>query len=111
MEYLMKDNGKMVKEKVLVSRFGLMDQNMLVNGRITKPMVRELSITPMVIFMKVNGSMIRLVAKEPIHIKTELNMSDNGKTINKMVMEFNNGSMDKFTKDNIRMEQKLEKES
>jgi len=37
------------------NKFGKMVQNMTVNGKETKPMVKELSFMLMVIFMKDNG--------------------------------------------------------
>jgi hypothetical protein len=50
------------------------------------------------------------VGREHIHMKMEQNMSESGKMINKMGTVFSSGLMDKFTKENIRMEQKLERE-
>jgi len=55
MEFLIKDNGLMEKDKDLVFKYGLMDQNMLVNGKITKPMVKEHSIMQMETFIKGMG--------------------------------------------------------
>lgn len=74
MEFLIKDNGLMEKDKDLVFKYGLMDQNMLVNGKITKPMVKEHSIMQMETFIKENGLMIKHVVKELILIKMVLNM-------------------------------------
>jgi len=51
------------------------------------------------------------VVRELIPIKMELNMSGNGRMISNMDMEFSSGSMDKFTRDSIKMEQKQEKVS
>jgi hypothetical protein len=51
------------------------------------------------------------VVRELIPIKMELNMLENGRMISNMDMEFSSGSMDKFTRDSIKMEQKQEKVS
>lgn len=105
----MKVNGLMEKDKVSVSKYGLMDPNMLDSGKTIKPMVKELFTMLMVTFMKENGLTIRLAVKEPIPMKMVPNMLDNGKMINKMDTAWNSGLMDKSTKESIRMEQKLEK--
>jgi len=110
MVYLMKDNGFKVRDKVLVYKYGLMDQNMLVNGKIIKPMDRVFYIMQMVMFTKDNGLMIKLVDKELILTKTAPNTSVNGKTINKTDMVLNNGLMDKSMKVNTKMVQRQEKE-
>lgn len=110
MVYLMKDNGFKVRDKDSVSKYGLTDQNMPVNGKITKPMDRVSYIMQMVTFTKDNGLMIKPVDKEPILTKTALNTSVNGKMINKMDTELNNGLMDKSMKASIKMVQKQEKE-
>jgi hypothetical protein len=91
MEYLIKANGFKEKEKVLERKFGLTVANMLGNGRTTKPMEKELFIMLMEIFIRENGSMIKLVAKELILTKMAQNMSVNGKTTNSTDSEFNNG--------------------
>lgn len=54
--------------------------------------------------------MIKLMEQEPIPIQMERSMLDNGKMISRMVLELRNGQMDKDMKENIEMEQKLEKE-
>jgi phage antirepressor YoqD-like protein len=110
MEYLMKENGFSEKEKALVLKFGQIVVSMLVNGRTIKPTEKELFIMQTEIFIRDNGSMIKHVDKELILIKTVQNMSENGKTTNNTDLELSNGLMDKFTRDNIKMEQKLEKE-
>lgn len=106
----MKDNGLMEKEKDLVFKSGLMDLNMLESGKTIKPMDKEPCTMLMVMFTRVNGSMIKPVGKELTHMKMVPNMSVNGKMINKMVMVLSNGLMDKFTRENTKMEPKLEKE-
>jgi hypothetical protein len=55
MEFLIKDNGLMEKDKDLVFKYGLMGQNMLANGNRTKPTVKEHFITQMEMFIKENG--------------------------------------------------------
>ena len=55
MEYLMKDNGLMEKDKVSVFKSGLMDLNMSDNGKTIKPMDKVLFTMLMVTFMKENG--------------------------------------------------------
>jgi hypothetical protein len=91
MEYLMKANGFKEKEKASEHKFGLTAANTLGNGRIIKPMEKELFIMLMEIFIRENGSMIKLVAKEHILTKTAQSMSVNGKTTNSTDSEFNNG--------------------
>ena len=54
--------------------------------------------------------MIKQMEKEHTHTQMELNMQDNGKMINKMVLEFKNGQMDNAIKDNIPMVLKQGKE-
>lgn len=105
----MKGNGSMEKDKGLECKYGLMGRNMLENGKTIRQMDKEPYIMLMVMSMRVNGLMIKPVDKEPTHIKMALNMLENGKMTNKMVMVLNNGLMDKFTRDNTKMEQKLER--
>lgn len=105
----MKVNGLMEKEKDSVFRSGLMDQDMSANGKTIKPMAKELSIMLMGMFIKENGLMTKPVVKEPILMKMVQNMLVNGRMTSKMVMVLSNGLMDKFTKVNIKMEQKLER--
>jgi hypothetical protein len=54
-------------------------------------MVRELCIMLMEMSMKANGSMIRPVGKEPIHIRMGPNTLESGKMISKMDLELSNG--------------------
>lgn len=110
MVYLMKDNGFKGKDKVLVYKYGLMAQNMPVNGKIIKPMGKVFCIMQMVMFIKDSGLMIKPVDKELIPTKTAPNTSVNGKTTNKTDTEYNNGLTDKFMKASTKMVQKQVKE-
>lgn len=94
----------------MVLKFGQIAVNMLGSGKTTKQTGKGLFIMQTEIFIRDNGSMIKHVDKELILIKTVQNMSENGKTTNNTDLVFSNGLMDKFTRDNIKMEQKLEKE-
>lgn len=87
MEFPTKVNGCKQNVRDLGSKSGLIVPNMLGSGKITKPMDREPSIMLMEMSMKANGSMIKHVAKEHIHIKMEPNTLVSGKTTNRMVME------------------------
>jgi hypothetical protein len=89
--YHTKENGPKPKDKALVFRFGLMGRNMWVNGKVTKPMDRELCTMLMEMSMKASGSMIRPVGKEPIHIRMGPNTLESGKMISKMDLELSNG--------------------
>ncbi len=109
MVYRIKVNGFREKDKVMVYKYGLMVQNMLVSGKIIKRMVMAPSIMLMAMFMRENGSMTKHVDKEPTHIKMGPSMWASGGRINKMVLVFNNGQMDKFMKANTKMEPRLEK--
>merc|ERR1711957_820914 len=64
------------------------------------------SSTPMVIFMKESGSMIRLTAKAPTHTLTEPNMLVNGEMINSMDRALRPGLIVPSTKDNISKERR-----
>ena len=57
----MKVNGKMVKEKEKVYKFGMMVPNMKVNGNKGNLMAKEFYIIMMVIFMMVTGKMIKVI--------------------------------------------------
>jgi len=74
-------------------------------------MVKALFIMLMVIFTKANGSTIKLVVKVLTPTKTVQNLSESGKTINNMGSAFSSGLMDKYTRDNTKMERKPEKVS
>jgi hypothetical protein len=53
---------------VKVSKHGLMEPNILENGKKIKLMVKEDSFMSMVIFMMVSGLMIKLMAMECINM-------------------------------------------
>jgi len=55
MAYPMKDSGLMGSDKDMGYKFGLITPNTLVNGKKTKLMAKESSITQMVISTMVNG--------------------------------------------------------
>lgn len=82
-----------------VSKFGLMGQNMKVNGNITKQMEEANFGMLMVMFTKEIGKMIRQMAMEFTFTLTEPNMKDSGRTICKMDMELNHGLMEVNTQE------------
>jgi hypothetical protein len=56
----------------MVNKFGKMVLSMMDNGKETKQMVMELLFMLMEIFMRVNGSMIKLMDMEHINMPMEL---------------------------------------
>lgn len=60
----------------------------------TKPMVMVSSFMLMVTFMKVNGSMIKHMAKANIYIVMERFTKDNGSMIDKRALELRYGLME-----------------
>ena len=60
------ENGKAISEMAMESRCGKMVPSTLVNGEITKLMVRENSSMLMEIFIRANGQMIKQMATESI---------------------------------------------
>ena len=91
------------------SRIGRITQNMLVIGRMIEQMVKVNYIMHPGIFMKVNGKMIVLMAKEPIIKKMEENILEIGLKINNMVMVKKLFQMVLYIKVNLKMELKMER--
>ena len=57
----MKVSGLVIKEMVMVYRYGLMVQNMKENGKKIGLKVKESSIMLMVIFLRASGPKIRVI--------------------------------------------------
>jgi len=74
-------------------------------------MEKEFYIILMEIYIKVNGLMIKQVELVYILIKMEQDMKASGDKTNKMVLENNNGQMDKYMKDNIKMDVNMVREN
>jgi len=91
MEYLTKVNGWKEEEKDSVFKSGPMDPSTMDSGKTIRLMDRAPYTMLMVMYMKVNGSMIKPVDKEHILMKMVPSTLVNGKTINKMDMVLNNG--------------------
>jgi len=72
-------------------------------------MAKALFIMQMVMSTKASGSTIKLAVKALTLTKMVQNMWEGGKTISNMGSAFNSGLMDKYTRDNTKMEQKPEK--
>lgn len=70
----MRENGLSKIEMAMAYKFGMMEQNMKVNGRITELMEEVNFGILMVISLMVNGRMIKHVEKVFIHILMEQNM-------------------------------------
>ena len=70
-----------------VYKHGLMEPNMTEIGLIIRRMDTGNLFTLMVIFMKVNGKMIKLMEKEYTFMLMAQNMMEIGKMINNMDME------------------------
>ena len=83
-------------------KFGLIMPNMMVIGKKTKRMVTASSGTPMEIFMKVSGRMIKLMGMESMFMQMVHNMMATGRMIFKMVKAPRVGKMAPDTKVGIR---------
>ena len=69
-------------DTVMEFNIGLMELNIMGAGKKIKPVEKESLYTPMEIYIKVNGKMIRLLALEFTFIQSlKLNMKVIGKTI------------------------------
>ena len=64
-----------------------MEKNMRVNGKMIKKMVKESKLTQMVIDMLVNGRIMKPMVKEFWNVKMEKNMRVNGEMVKRMVKE------------------------
>ena len=85
----------------MVLKNGRMGLNTLVNGNLTRPVVRVNSGMLMETYLKGNGLMIKQMASEYILIKMVLNMKDHGRMIYNMAMARNLGLMAQSMKENI----------
>lgn len=77
-----------------VFKYGLIMQNMRVNGEKIKPMGAESSGMPTETSMKVSGRMTKQTDMESIFMLTVLSMKVIGKTIFKMDKEWKAGKME-----------------
>jgi len=80
--------------------------NMWDSGKTTRQTAKVFCTTQMVTYTKETGSTTKRMAKEPILIRMELNILDNGKTISKTGWGFNNGLMAKNMRVSTKMEQR-----
>jgi len=80
-------NGLTIKKMEEVFKYGQMDHDMKDNGVITEPMATVAWFTLKVIYMKVNGSTIKLMEKGHTRKIKEVNIKELGLMINKMDLE------------------------
>jgi hypothetical protein len=111
MELSIQVNGIQVSEMVLVVKCGQMAQDMKVIGNLIKPTVKENLSMLTVIFMRANGSMIKLMEKVLILTPMELITMVIGLMINNMVSEWSHGLMGLNTKVTISTVKKKAKEN
>lgn len=111
MEQSIQDNGIQASEMVLVVKCGQMVQGMKAIGNLIKLTVKENLYMPMVIFMRVSGSTIKLMVKVLIPTLTEPTIMVIGLTISNMVSEWSHGLMVLNMKVTISMARKRVKES
>lgn len=107
----MKANGKMGKEKVLDSKFGLMDQDTSGNGGIIKQTEKEFYIMQMGMSTMENGSTIKQVDMEHILILMEHAMLVSGLRTSKTDSGDKCGLMAKCTRESTRTAAKTGKDS
>lgn len=86
-EHFMRENGLVKVEMAMASKFGVMEQNMKGNGRITELMAEVNFGILMGISLMENGRMIKPVEKEFIFILMEQNMKGIGWMIYSMDLE------------------------
>jgi hypothetical protein len=87
----MMGNGKVIVEKDMVFKFGLMEQGTKAIGKIIKLMGKGNLFMSMEIFMKDNGKMIKQMGLVDMNILTELLMKVSGKMTIKKEKELKNG--------------------
>jgi hypothetical protein len=87
MDVYITENGSMIRKMEEEYKYGQMDHDMKDNGAITEPTATEEWSMQKVIFMKVNGSMIKLTEKVHIHKIKEVSIKELGSMINKMDLE------------------------
>jgi hypothetical protein len=101
MALYMMENGWMLCVKGRVHNFGPMEASILASGRTIKQMERVYFITPILIFTRDNGWMIRQMAMELILTKMGPNILVIGEMINRMATGFRSGKMEKDTRANM----------
>jgi hypothetical protein len=106
-----KANGWTAEGKVSASKSGQMAPSMKDSGRTIRPTGRVNCIMLTEMFMKVSGSMIRLVDRGLIRMKMGPNMLGSGRMISRMGLGFSSGSMGRFMKASTKMVPKQERES
>lgn len=111
MELSTLDNGTQVLEMVLVVKCGQMVQDTRAIGNLIKLTAKENLSMLTETFMKVSGSMTKLMVKVLIPMPTEPTIMEIGSTINNMVSEWNPGLMVLNMRETISMERKREKEN
>jgi len=105
----MKVNGSIRCEMVMASNSGQIIQNIMDSGRKTKQMDTGSYTMLMVMFMKVNGSMTRLMDRVLTLMPMDLSIQVPGKMINKMVMGQKLGAMERFMKESTKTGKNMEK--
>jgi len=83
-----------VRKMGMGNRCGLTAQNTMEIGRMIKQMVTENCSMQMVMFMKVNGNVIKRTDKGLISMPMELLIKGNGRMTNSMVKELKHGQME-----------------
>lgn len=93
-ELYIKDNGLIIKNKVMADKYGQKDLSMKVCGTKTWPTAKEGSFTQEAMFTKDNGSMTKQKVKVSICIKMEHHILANGWMTNNMDTVYRNGLME-----------------
>ena len=83
------------------NQYGLMVVIMKDNGKIIKLMVMGYFIIQMEIAILVNGTKTRQMVQEHLLIQMVQNILESGKMIISMVMEYKSGKTSKYIKENI----------
>jgi len=104
-------NGSGMKETAMGFKFGLINQDTKVIGRVIKRMARELCITLMATFIREIGRMIKLTAGVSIHTTMERLMKGNGKKTSKTERVQKLGQMELSISVNIKTGKSMEKGS
>lgn len=92
---------QLIVRMALVFRYGLMDLNIQVLGKMEKLMDMENYYMLMGIYMKDNGRMTKLKDMVLIYILKAQNIKANGKMINKMEQANNSGQIIRYIKVNM----------
>ena len=91
------------REMAEVFRFGKMDPDMMVSGKMEWHMDWAVWFMLKVTYTKVNGLKIKLMVMESNKTTKEADTKETGRMINKTVKESRNGLMVQFMKENIKM--------